>query len=166
VTAAVFLLASHPVLWVPAGSWAEWLGAVGTVGAIGWGVIAWGRDRRRALDLDESAHARLVGAYTLDGGLKPVLVNLINNSRFPVAKVEVVLIGGGYRHVVWGGDPATTMVLVPNDAPQTEIVQPPPNVRWRLEMAFTDDNGTRWYKDGSNPLRKVPPDFSLVGESA
>jgi hypothetical protein len=145
MTAAV-VLANHPVLWVPAGSWAEWVGAVGTVGAVGWGVIAWGRDRRRALDLEESGQARLVGGYTLGGGTGPVLVNLINASRFPVVKVEAVLIGDGHRVVVCGGRQSPTMVVLPQDRPQTLTIQPPVNnvhgILRSLSMTTTESAGT------------------------
>lgn len=158
------LLASHPALWVPAGPWAEWVGAVGTVGAVGWGVIAWGRDRRRALDLEESAQARLVGGYTLGGGTTPVQIKLINASRFQVAKVEAVLIGDGYRVPVCGGPQSPTVVLPPGES-QFAIQPPAGNIAWRLEMAFNDDNGERWHKYGSKRLRKVPSNFSLVNES-
>lgn len=165
VTAAA-VLASRPVLWVPAGSWAEWVGAVGTVAAVGWGVVAWGRDRQRALDLAESAQARLVGGYTLGGGNAPVLVNLINASMFPIARVEAVLIGEGQRVVVCGGRDAPTRVLLPQDSPQTLTIKAPVNnVQWHLEVAFNDDNGERWHKYGSKKLRKVPGDFSLVNQS-
>jgi hypothetical protein len=115
--------------------------------------------------LAESAQARLVGGYTLGGGTAPVVVNLINASRFPVARVEAVLIGDGRRVVVCGGRQAPTLVLLPQDSPQTLTIQPPHNVQWHLEIAFNDDNGERWHKYGSKKLRKVPGDFSLVNES-
>jgi hypothetical protein len=156
------MMASNPALWIPAGSWAEWAGAVGTVGALGWGVIAWGRDRRRALDLEESIQARMVGGYTLGGGADPVLVHLINASSFPIARVEAVLIGDGHRFTVWGGREMPTMVLLPRDRPQIETVKPPANVQWRFEMAFNDDNGQRWHKYGSENTRKVSADFTLI----
>lgn len=157
------ILATHPALWIPAGSWAEWVAAVGTVTAIGWGAIAWGRDRRRALDLEESEQARLVGGYTLGGGTGPVLIHLINASRFPVANVEAALIGGGHRVLACGGPQAPTFVLLPQHSPQTLTIQPPHNnVAWHLEIAFNDDNGERWHKYGAAKLRKVSSDFSLA----
>jgi len=95
-----------------------------------------------------------------------VLVNLINASRFPVARVEAVLIGDGHRVVICGGRTSPTMVLLPQDRPQTLTIQPPVNnVQWHLEIAFNDDNGERWHKYGSKKLRKVPGDFSLVNDT-
>ena len=53
------------------------------------------------------------------------------------------------------------MVLLPQGR-HAETVEPPANVQWRLEMAFNDDNGQRWHKYGSERIRKVSANFSLI----
>ncbi len=166
--AMALLLAGHPRLWVPAGSWAEWVGAVGTVGAIGWGVYAWGHDRRMQLELEESAQARLVGGYTTGGRTEPLVVHPVNSSGFQLQKVEAALIGEhGLLEVVYGGRSGEVVVLPP--APPGEYnrsVNPPPSVECHLEIAFDDDTGQRWHKYGADkPLRKVSADFSLTKKS-
>lgn len=117
-------------------------------------------DEERA-GLARSEQARQVGAYTVGGGGGPVQVVVVNDSGLPVSHVEALAKAGEHRLPLCGHMGIVKIVNPHSVDPQ--VPQPPPvaGVAWRMELAFTDDNGVRWHKYGPEPLREVSPDFTL-----
>lgn len=125
------------------------------------------RAQQEASFLRRSEQARRVGAYLTGGGAGPVFLNLINTSEFPVQRFEAVAIADDYPA---DGDQwrssffplGRVIVIPPGTYPTMAVVSPSPNLVFRQEVAFSDDNGVRWHKYGPEGLREVPADFTLL----
>ncbi|HUE58341.1 MAG TPA: hypothetical protein VMO88_02040 [Acidimicrobiales bacterium] len=155
-------MAHGPELWIPAGNWADWFGALFTAGAIALGVYTWTRDRRRTLYLEESEQARRVAAIfdvkTDPQGSPYLRATVINASDLPVIDVKAVasieVSSGVYEQV---------LLDVPSLVPgQTKRHDESPGVliitkdSWRFTLTFEDANGVRWRRNAGRPVERVP----------
>ncbi len=118
-----------------------------------------------------SEQARKVGAYLTGGGSQAVLLNVMNISAFGVYRFEAVAIveadGDSGENDRWCASffpTRTTMIIEPGTYPPVQVEPPSPNLNFRHEIAFTDDNGVRWHKYGPAGLHEVAADFTLLGD--
>jgi hypothetical protein len=154
------LIALGPELWIPAGNWAEWFGAVFTAGAIAVGVYTWTRDRGRALYLEESEQARRVaGIFDIvanQSGSPFLKATVTNASDLPVTDVKVVASVEASSRVY----PQTLLDEPYLMAGKTKQHVEPPGVlnttkeSWIFDLAFEDANGLRWRRVAGKPVER------------
>jgi hypothetical protein len=143
----------------------DWLTAIGTVGTLGATVTLFWVDRRHRNRDASRAQARLISGWSqpVDQGMPDREVTLVKLSDEPVYDVNVFLAPRRFD----SGDKNTfyRSVLPPNKtAPLTRKVKranptaPLPELLPRIELAFTDQDGTRWLRDRNGELREIKGD--------
>jgi hypothetical protein len=114
--------------------------------------------------LRKSDQARKVSAHLTGGGAAPVQLNVINANDIIITAFEAVAIAEYPEGSKWKGSfypPGTVMIVNPGSS-SGQLEPPKPNLSFRHEVAFNDDNGIRWYKYGPEGLCEVPRDFTLL----
>jgi hypothetical protein len=117
----------------------------------------------------KSEQARRVSAHTTGGGSEDVFLKIINASGLVVTHFEAVAIAAGYpgAGAQWRGSfypPGTVFVVEPGVWKGRYVEPPTAGLTFRLEIVFTDDNGVRWHKYGSEGLHEVPRGFTLLDD--
>jgi hypothetical protein len=162
---------SDPAAWLTA--WATVAAVVVASVVFVWQFLSFKGERRDRLAVEGEAtflrkaeQARRISAHLVGGGDALIHLNAINDSGLVATRLEAVAITDGYPgpNDQWRGSffPLITWVLVPEPATTAVVVPPAPNLAFRLEIAFDDDNGVRWHKYGPEGLREVPKDFTLL----
>ena len=164
---------SDPAAWVTA--WATIAAVVVASVVFVWQFLSFKAERRHRLAVEADAtflrkaeQARRISAHLVGGGDAPVLLNAINDSGLVATRFQAVAITDGYPgpNDQWRGSffLPITWVLPPGPATPAVLIPPAPNLVFRLEIAFDDDNGVRWHKYGPEGLREVPKDFTLLDD--
>jgi hypothetical protein len=158
-------------LLIPAGDWAEWVGALLAGGSlIGLVVSLRGERSARRQDLADAEterrrhQASLVGAWiephegTSDGRTWHLYV--INSSDLPIRQA----VGYLFQLDGTGVDAFEPMrVVPPHQTYSTAITLDPPVQMLRLVVAFNDEATIRWRKHMHDHLEEIPPRTPDIG---
>ncbi len=143
---------TFPLDW---GTVADWVGAVGTGGALLSSLYFIRRDKREAAEEARGAQARLVVAWTNETKGEASTYNVIghvrNASSEPVFDVEIqVADEGSSQNATWS-TPGLPMVLPPQAVGEFKLYEVS---TVRLDLRFTDANGRKWRRVGGD-LKQV-----------
>ncbi len=147
--------AGHPVLWIPAGDWAEWAGSLLAGASILTLAIGRRRDRCRARIEHRSEQARHVSAW-IDAvervGAPPSPQSDPHAVvRMTVSNAGLLAVRDVIGYLIHDDELLATMPaihLAPPGTRSVELAVSDCPARLLLVVAFDDDAGVRWRKYG------------------
>ncbi len=157
-------MTGHPMLWIPAGDWASWVGSALAGGSL-IGLVVGLHNERTARHTNETLakseqrqfQARRVGAWIepLDRRAGNIWqFNVANASQLPIRTVHGYVFSNG-------GDPVGSFLpisVVPPNRTSDERLEVAGDLRvLTLVYTFVDETGIRWRKHLRNDLEELLP---------
>jgi len=132
--------------YLPLGSWADWFAAIGTVGALLWGVGTFAHSRALARRHDADAVVSRVGS-AWHGTTEVQTVSVRNTGSRPIIFCAVMWNMDGSDHLRFLTVTRSRFELEPGEVATSETDAPKGR---SLTLVIVDSTGRRWYRDLTN----------------